>query len=35
MNPEDVMLAHESLHERFYFMDVHARGHYGAYAKKA
>ncbi len=34
MNPEDVMTAHESLHERFYFMDVHVRGHYGAYAKK-
>lgn len=34
MNPEDVMTAHESLHERFYFMDAHARGHYGAYAKK-
>lgn len=35
MNPEDVMLAHESMHERFYFMDVHVRGHYGSYAKKA
>ncbi len=34
MNPEDVLLAQQSLHERFYFMDVHARGHYGAYAKK-
>ena len=34
MNPKDVMTAHESMHERFYFMDVHARGHYGAYAKK-
>lgn len=34
MNPADVMVAHESMHERFYFMDVHARGHYGAYAKK-
>jgi len=35
MNPDDVMLAHESMHERFYCMDVHCRGHYGAYAKKA
>lgn len=34
MNPEDVMTAHESMHERFYFMDVHVRGHYGSYAKK-
>ena len=34
MNPEDVLLAQRSLHERFYFMDVHARGHYGAYARK-
>ncbi|MDE7245512.1 MAG: 6-phospho-beta-glucosidase [Oscillospiraceae bacterium] len=33
-NPDDVMLAVESMHERFYFMDVHVRGHYGAYAKK-
>ena len=34
-NPDDVMLSLESMHERFYFMDVHCRGHYGAYAKKA
>ncbi|MGN0292988.1 MAG: 6-phospho-beta-glucosidase [Lachnospiraceae bacterium] len=33
-NPDDVMLASESMHERFYFMDVHMRGHYGSYAKK-
>jgi 6-phospho-beta-glucosidase len=33
--PDDVMLAQDSMHERFYFMDVHVRGHYGAYAKKA
>lgn len=32
--PDDVMLAQECMHERYYFMDVHARGHYGAYAKK-
>lgn len=34
-NPDDVMMANESMHERYYFMDVHVRGHYGAYAKKA
>ena len=34
-NPDDVMLANEAMHGRFYFMDVHCRGHYGAYAKKA
>ena len=34
MDPNDVLLAQQSLHERFYFMDVHVRGHYGAYAKK-
>ena len=28
--PDDVMLSLQSMHERFYFMDVHARGHYGA-----
>lgn len=33
-NPDDIMCATESLHERFFFMDVHARGHYGEYAKK-
>lgn len=33
-NPGDVMIAQESMHERFYFADVHCRGHYGAYAKK-
>lgn len=33
-NPADVMCASESMHERFFFMDVHARGHYGSYAKK-
>ena len=29
------MLANEAMHGKFYFMDVHCRGHYGAYAKKA
>ena len=33
-NPDDVMLALESMHERYYFSDVHCRGHYPAYAKK-
>jgi len=33
-NPDDVVIAQESMHERFLFMDVHARGHYGSYAKK-
>lgn len=32
--PEDVMTAVESMHERFYFTDVHCRGHYPAYARK-
>ena len=34
-DPEDVMLANEAMHGKFYFMDVHCRGHYGAYARKA
>jgi 6-phospho-beta-glucosidase len=34
-DPDDVMIAQESMHERFYYMDVHVRGHYGEYAKKA
>lgn len=33
-NPEDMMISVESMHERFLFMDVHARGHYGKYALK-
>lgn len=33
-NPDDMMIALESMHERYYFTDVHCRGHYGAYAKK-
>ncbi|WJV62150.1 6-phospho-beta-glucosidase [Pectobacteriaceae bacterium CE70] len=33
-HPEDVMLAMESMHDRFYFSDVHARGHYPGYAKR-
>ena len=33
-NPDDIMTASESMHERFYFSDVHCRGHYPAFAKK-
>lgn len=33
-NPDDVMTAVESMHERFYYADVHCRGHYSAFAKK-
>ncbi|PTY39257.1 6-phospho-beta-glucosidase [Brachyspira hampsonii] len=33
-NPDDIMIAAESMHERFYFADVHCRGHYPAFAKK-
>ena len=33
-NPDDMMIALESMHERFLFLDVHARGHYGDYAIK-
>ena len=33
-NPDDIMLAETRMRERFYFLDVHCRGHYGAYAKK-
>lgn len=32
--PEDVILAAECMHERFFFADVHARGHYSRYAFK-
>ena len=32
--PEDMIVAMESMNERFYFSDVHCRGHYSAYAKK-
>ncbi len=33
-NPEDMIVSVESMHERYYFADVHCRGHYPAYAKK-
>ena len=33
-NPDDIMVATECMHERYYFSDVHIRGHYSAFAKK-
>lgn len=33
-NPEDMMLSVETMHNRFLFSDVHARGHYPKYALK-
>lgn len=33
-NPEDMILAQEAMHDRYFFLDVHVRGHYGAYALK-
>ena len=33
-DPDDVMMSVESMHERYYFSDVHCRGHYSAFAKK-
>ncbi len=33
-NPDDMMMATESMHERFYFSDVHCRGHYSSFIKK-
>lgn len=33
-NPDDIITAAESMHERFYFSDVHARGKYSGFAKK-
>lgn len=32
-NPDDVIRATESMHERYYFLDVQVRGHYPAFAK--
>lgn len=32
-NPQDVITATESMHERYYFLDVHIRGYYPSYAK--
>ena len=33
-NPEDIMAAEEAMRERFFFLDVHVRGHYPRYALK-
>lgn len=33
-NPDDVITATACMHERYYFSDVHIRGHYSAFAKK-
>ena len=32
--PEDMLLSVEQMHQRFFFTDIHCRGHYPAYAKK-
>lgn len=32
--PEDVLLAHQAMHDRWFFCDVQVRGHYPAYALK-
>ncbi|QDP39829.1 6-phospho-beta-glucosidase [Radiobacillus deserti] len=33
-NPDDIMIATESMHERFFFPDVHVRGYYPSYVLK-
>ena len=33
-NPEDIMAAEEAMRQRFFFLDVHVRGHYPRYALK-
>ena len=33
-NPDDIMVAEEAMHQRFFFPDVHVRGHYPRYAIK-
>lgn len=33
-DPEDVMLAHISMRDRYHFLDVHVRGHYANYTLK-
>ncbi|MBC6004133.1 MAG: 6-phospho-beta-glucosidase [Paeniclostridium sordellii] len=33
-NPEDIMAAEEAMRQRFFFPDVHVRGHYPRYALK-
>lgn len=32
--PEDMMLSVQEMHMRYFFTDIHCRGHYPAYAKK-
>lgn len=32
--PDDIMLAEEEMHNRWFFMDVHCRGYYPSYALK-
>ena len=33
-NPEDILLAQQAMHERYFFSDVQVRGYYPAYALK-
>lgn len=33
-NPEDIWLAQEAMHDRYFFTDVQCRGHYPAYIRK-
>lgn len=33
-NPDDMMLQVEAMHDRYFFADVHCRGHYPSYALK-
>ena len=33
-NPDDIMAAEEAMHQRYFFADVHCRGHYPSYALK-
>ncbi len=33
-NPKDIMLAQELMRDRYFFCDVHVRGHYSSYALK-
>lgn len=33
-NPDDIMAAEEAMRQRFFFLDVHVRGHYPRYALK-
>ncbi len=33
-NPDDVITAQESMQEKYYFSDVHCRGHYSSFTRK-